>query len=74
MMGAVYGYKMDDIGRLTFEQIDKYMKHLDYVIPESKKFGRVPPLSPPAHKIITFAQTCGVHVPTPVWEELVSRG
>ncbi len=62
-MAKHYGYQIRDVKRLTFSQIEFYMRNLPYVIETSKKFGKAPPAQPPAHSLVEFASRCGIQVP-----------
>jgi len=74
-MAKHYGYKIWDVRRLTFKQVDAYMSNLQYVLDMSganKYFGKPPEIQPPPHELVDLAIFCGIQVPFNVHYDLTS--
>ena len=56
------------------EMLNHYLDNLEYVIPDSKRFGKPPPVRLPALPITRYAERCGVGIPFEVHLDLIKNG
>ena len=74
MMAQFYNMDAEAVGRLTFKQLNNYLDNLNYVIPDSKEFGKPPPVRLPVLPITKYAERCGVMIPFDVHLDLIKNG
>lgn len=71
MIGKHYGYKVWEMQRLTFKQVDRLLTNLRYVVETSPDLSKAPPADPPLHPLIDFAVRCGIEVPYDIRYDII---
>lgn len=62
------------VGNLTIPQFNAYLSQIEYVVEDSKNFGKPPDVSLPMLEIVKYAQRCGITIPYDIHLDLVING
>ena len=74
LVSHIYGMDLEAIGRLTMRQFNNLLSNVQYVMKDSKEFGKPPPVALPSLPITEYAARCGVIIPRGVHIDLIQKG
>ena len=74
LVSATYSMSLTEIQRMTMLQFNAYLMNIEYVIQDSKNFGKPPPVELPRLAITEYAARCGVIVPRAIHIDLIKKG
>lgn len=74
MLARIYGFDAETVSNLTIAQFNAYMQQIEYVVEESKKFGKPPAVELPMLEIVKYARRCSVDIPYDVHLDLLQGG
>lgn len=59
---------------MTMRQFNAFVTNIEYVVKESKNFGKPPAIKLPSLPITKYAARCGVIIPYEIHVDLLKKG